>query len=409
MRQRFIRLGIVAALLAGAGPALAQFGLPAVGQTLGGAADRLRGTLDEAASLVTRPLEDVAALADLRLERLDAFVRRNRNIVAMDANGSPARAHELLLLDPDPAALMLAEKSGYRLMEQGDLEGLGVGFARLETPAGVTLPDATRALQKLLPAKTVTADQIHFPGGQMGGQTVPATGAPAIPSPRGGTVGLIDGGVRPDARLSAQAGFATGAPRPNQHAQSIASLLGGAGVAHVFAADVYGADPAGGNALAIAKALGWMAQQRVPVVSISLVGPANPLLERAVAAAQARGMFVVAAVGNDGAASPLSYPASYRDVVAVTGVDGKGRVLFEAGRASHLDYAAPGADMTAVGLSGRVTLRGTSFAAPLVAARLAAYAGPGPGRSLTALDREAVAAGARAGRGILCNPCRKGI
>nr|WP_216650869.1 S8 family serine peptidase [Novosphingobium sp. SG751A] len=401
-------MGIAGALLlAAAGPALAQLGLPAVGQTLGGAVDRLRGTLDGAATLVARPLEDVAALADLRLARLDAFVRRNRNTVAMDANGSPARAHELLLLDPDPAALMLAEKSGYRLMEQGDLEGLGVGFARLETPAGVTLPDATRALQKLLPAKTVTADQIHFPGGQ----TAPASGPSAMPSPRGGTVGLIDGGIRPDARLAAQAGFAIGAPRPNQHAQSIASLLGGAGVAHVFAADVYGADPAGGNALAIAKALGWMAQQRVPVVSISLVGPANPLLERAVAAAQARGMFVVAAVGNDGAASPLSYPASYRDVVAVTGVDGKGRVLFEAGRASHLDYAAPGADMTAVGLAGRVTLRGTSFAAPLVAARLAAYAGPvpGAGRSLVALDREAEAAGGRAGRGILCNSCRKGI
>jgi len=406
VRQRLIRLGIVAALLAGAaGPALAQLGLPAVGQTLGGAVDRLRGTLDAAgdgaASVVARPLEDLRALADLRLQRLDDFVRRNRNTVAMDANGSPARAHELLLLDPDPAALMLAEKSGYRVMEHGDLEGLGVGFARLETPAGLSLPDATRALQKLLPAKTVTADQIHFPGGQTG----PTTGSSAMPSPRGGTVGLIDGGVRPDARLSAQAGFATGAPRPNQHAQSIVSLLGGAGVAHVFAADVYGADPAGGNALAIAKALGWMAAQRVPVVSISLVGPANPLLERAVAAAQARGMFVVAAVGNDGAASPLSYPASYRDVVAVTGVDGKGRVLFEAGRASHLDYAAPGADMTAVGLAGRVTLRGTSFAAPLVAARLAAY----PSGALAALDREAVGAGARTGRGILCNACRKGI
>lgn len=402
MRQRLISLGIVAALLAGAaGPALAQLGLPSVG----GAVDRLRGTLDDAgegaAAMVARPLQDVAALADLRLARLDAFVRRNRGAVAMDANGAPARAHELLLLDPDPASILLAEKSGYRVMERGDLDGLGVGFARLETPAGVSLPDATRALQKLLPAKTVSADQIHFPGGQ----SAPPGGPSATSTPRGGTVGLIDGGVRGDARLSAQAGFATGAPRPNQHAQSILSLLGGAGVAHVFAADVYGADPAGGNALAIAKALGWMAAQRVPVVSISLVGPANPLLERAVAAAQARGMFVVAAVGNDGAASPLSYPASYRGVVAVTGVDGKGRVLFEAGRAGHLDYAAPGADMTAVGLSGRVALRGTSFAAPLVAARLAAY----PSGALAAVDREAVGAGPRAGRGIVCNACRKGI
>lgn len=413
MRQRHIKQAIIALLVTGlaagvAAPAPAQLGLPGVGQSVGqgvsGAVDRLRGTLDGAAEAVTRPLQDLAALADQRLDRLSEFVRRNRNTVAMDVNGSPARAHELLLLDPDPAALMLAEKSGYRLMEQGNIEGLGVGFARLETPAGAGLPDATRALQKLLPAKTITADQIHFPTGQA---RQGATAPNAMPTPKGGTVGLIDGGVKPDARLSAQAGFATGAPRPNDHAQLISSLLGGAGVAHVYAADVYGSDPAGGNALAIAKALGWMATQRVPVVSISLVGPGNPLLERAVAAAQARGMFVVAAVGNDGAASPLSFPASYGGVVAVTGVDGKGRPLFEAGRASHLDYAAPGADMSAIGLDGRArSIRGTSFAAPLVAARLAAYP---RGAALSALDREAVAGGARTGRGIVCNPCRKGI
>lgn len=406
MRQRLFRNGIIALLLIGAaGPVLAQLGVPNVGGGLGGAVERLRGTLDDAAGVVQRPLQDLGALADLRLDRLTQFVRRNREFVAMDANGAPARAHELLLLDPDPAALTLAQGAGYRLMEQGDLGGLGVGFARLETPAGQSLPDATRALQKLLPQKTVTADQIHFPSGRAStGAAAPAPNA----LPVGGAVGVIDGGVKPGPRLSAQAGFATGAPRPNDHAQSIASLLAGAGVAKLYAADVYGADPAGGNALAIAKALGWMASQRVGVVSISLVGPSNPLLARAVAAAQAKGMFVVAAVGNDGAASPLSYPASYKDVVAVTGVDGKGRVLFEAGRASHLDYAAPGADMSAIGLDGRAhTLRGTSFAAPLVAARLAAY--QGKGAPLAALDREAVARGGRTGRGIVCNLCRKGI
>jgi hypothetical protein len=43
---------------------------------------------------------------------LTQFVRRNRDVVAMDANGAPARAHELLLLDPDPAALTLAQGAG---------------------------------------------------------------------------------------------------------------------------------------------------------------------------------------------------------------------------------------------------------------------------------------------------------
>src|SRR6185295_17270695 len=87
------------------------------------------------------------------------------------------------------------------------------------------------------------------------------------------------------------------------------------------------------------------------------------------AAVQARGIKVVAAVGNDGPAAPLQYPASYPGVISVTGVDAQGRALPEAG---HLDFAAPGADMIAAFPGqGYTVVRGTSFAAPLAAARLA--------------------------------------
>ena len=79
-------------------------------------------------------------------------------------------------------------------------------------------------------------------------------------------------------------------------------------------------------------------------------------------------MTIVAAVGNDGPAAPPAYPASYASVIAVTGVDGHDRALIEAGRALHLDYAAPGADMKAASAKGRaVAVRGTSFAVPFVA------------------------------------------
>jgi hypothetical protein len=99
-------------------------------------------------------------------------------------------------------------------------------------------------------------------------------------------------------------------------------------------------------------------------------------------------------------------------VIAVTGVDRQNRVLFEAGKAAHLDYAAPGADLTAVGLDGRrVALRGTSFAAPLVAARIAAHRAreTSSAGTLSAVDAEAHARGPRVGRGVLCSGCRTGI
>jgi len=81
-------------------------------------------------------------------------------------------------------------------------------------------------------------------------------------------------------------------------------------------------------------------------------------------------------------------------------------VLAEAGRASHLDYAAPGADMAAASPNGGLApVRGTSFAVPFVAGRLALHArGAQP---IAALDAEASERGRRGvGRGVICGDCR---
>jgi hypothetical protein len=73
----------------------------------------------------------------------------------------------------------------------------------------------------------------------------------------------------------------------------------------------------------------------------------------------------------------------------------------EAGKAAHLDFAAPGADMAAaLPGQGYSRVRGTSFAAPLVAARLAAAG------SAQRLATEARPGKGRVGRGIVCGACR---
>ena len=164
-------------------------------------------------------------------------------------------------------------------------------------------------------------------------------------------------------------------------------FAGAAPGAALYVADVYGTTPAGGSAVAIAQALAWMAEQRVPVVNVSLVGPANRVLAAAVEGLNARGHLVVAAVGNDGPAAPPLYPAAYPGVVAVTGVDRGRRVIPEAGRGAHLDFAAPGADLAAGGLGGGfVNVRGTSFAAPIAAGLLAqAHRTPDPASARAAV------------------------
>jgi subtilisin family serine protease len=109
----------------------------------------------------------------------------------------------------------------------------------------------------------------------------------------------------------------------------------------------------------------------------------------------ATGFTLVAAVGNDGPAAPPLYPASYPNVVGVTAVDAHRRVLIEAARGPQVMFAAIGADTAAAGTNkDYATVRGTSFAAPIVAALLAAQVTrPDPTQvsvALSALESQAI-------------------
>lgn len=402
MRYAVFLAGLVAVAWGGSASAqLAPLPLPGLQGPL--RPDALIGQLDQGVDRLTTRVEQ--RLESLRQAAAAQLVRDHPDRIALDPQGFPARAGEVVVSDPNDALLAAAATRGYRLIERGDL--LGQGFARLATPPGQSLKQAIRQLRGL-GAGEVSADPLHTPSGS-------ARAAAPVAAGNGPLVGVIDGGV--DGAVL-RAGFATGAPRASSHGTAVASLIAGSGAvrgglpgARIASADVYGSDPAGGNATAIAKAIAWMVQNRVSVVTISLVGPANPLLARVVVAARARGLAIVAAVGNNGAAAPPAYPASYPGVIAVTGIDGRGRPLIEAGRASHLDYAAPGADMLAMGTNGApMPVRGTSFAAPLAAAVIARFY-PAPDAAalpaaLKRVDGEARKAGPRFGRGVLCEPCR---
>jgi hypothetical protein len=397
-------LALVAVLIAA--PAAAQLGLPGV------ALPQLpdpTGTIDRT---LDRPVETLRQsadrLLDLRAGRIERLLRRERETVEADANGEPARRGELLLLDPDPATLAAAQASGFAALGSERLEALGLTVVRLQAPRGLRLSEAEARLRGAVPR----AENAHHNHNYQCGAVSRVAAAAAVfgAAPIATPVGMIDGAPGKSQTVAAQRGFARGAPRASDHGSAVASLLAGAGARRVLVADVYGTDPAGGNALAIARALDWLAQNRARVVTISLVGPRNAVLEKAVARARGAGIVVVAAVGNDGPAAPPAYPASYPGVVAVTAVDGRQRPLIEAGRALHLDYAAPGADILAANKGGkRVRLRGTSYAAPLVAARLAAALDRGVDwRGV--LDREAEDLGQPGadesyGRGLLCRGC----
>jgi hypothetical protein len=360
-----------------------------------------------------------ARLADERLDRLRAIVRAAPERLEMTALG-PAVRGEIVAADPSPEALAAALAAGFETVREEDIAGLGLRTVTLRAPHGLPLDKALERLRRVAPGGEFSANHLHLQSGAGAGVTLGAALAGGSAPGGGLTVGIIDGGVAAHPALpgsAEQKGFAQGAPRPSAHGTAVASLLVGgppmraaAPRAHLLVADVYGRDPAGGNALAIARALGWMAERQVPVVGMSLVGPANPLVAKAVERAQGRGVRIVAAVGNDGPAAPPAYPASYPGVVAVTGVDGRNRPLPEAGRALELDYAAPGADMAAAALGrsfGRV--RGTSYAVPLVAGRLAVAEARGASLDAEAQDLGPKGADGRFGRGLVCGSCRTAL
>lgn len=371
----------------------------------------IRPTLDSVSGLPRNVAEAGAdTLLELRRMRLRELIREHPRQLESDGDGLPVRRSVVLVADPDPGALRQAIRAGFRILSDERLEALGFRTVALATPRGMSSREGLKHLRKVAPALEADFDHVFEPAG---GALLPFAGALAASRSGGGPlIGMIDGAVASHPSLAGasieQKGFA-GDAQPTGHGTAVASLLvgnqgpfrGAARGASLLVADVYGGSRAAGSASTIVKALAWLAPRRPDVINISLVGPQNRLVRRALEAVRKRGIYVVAAVGNDGPAAPAAYPASYGGVVSVTGVDARGRALPEAGRPKHLDFAAPGADMAAA-LPGQgfAEVRGTSFAAPLAAARLA-IAG-----SIRALAAEARDGKGHVGRGIVCGACR---
>lgn len=390
-----------------AGPVLQDvLGSPQVQQQV------IRPTLDTVQGLPAAVAESGGStLAELRKMRLQELIRENRNALEADDRGQPVRRGVLIAADPDPVSLQLASHAGFMIAAQ-DLEpALGMRTVVLTVPPRMSVREAIKRLRSAAPQLYVDYDHVFEPAG---GPLLPLNTALAsiAGAASGRAIGMIDGGVASHPSLGGAAveqnGFA-GSPKPTGHGTAVASLLvgnqgpfrGAATGAHLYVADVYGGSRAAGSASAIVRALGWLASHQPQVINISLVGPENALVARAIGAVQRRGIRVVAAVGNDGPAAPPQYPASYPGVIAITAVDARGRALPEAGRATHLDFAAPGADMAAaLPGQGYARVRGTSFAAPLAAARLLIDGSP------ERLAAEARRGSGRVGRGIVCSDCR---
>lgn len=375
MPLRHLCLALV--LAAAATASQAQIGLPKpdlpVVRDLPG---RVGGQVgDQVSDLADDVTGRVETLVNDRLDQVRGLVRAHPDVLERTPQGDLAVRGEIVAWVQSTETVAAAQAQGFTVLRRTRMDDLDAEVVVLSPPKGQSARAALKRLQKIDPQGVYDYNHIYLgSGGAASEPDGPIRGA------GGGRVGLIDSGVdagHPVFRGVSviQKGFG-GSAVPDAHGTATAALMmahgdgNGQAVsgAALYVADVYGGRPTGGSTEAIIGALSWLSKEKVAVINISLVGPANGPLKAATAAMVRRGHLLVAAVGNDGPAAKPLYPAAFDGVIGVTGVDARRKVLIEAGRGPQVDFAAPGADIVSAGVGGkRMGVRGTSYAAPLVA------------------------------------------
>jgi subtilisin family serine protease len=273
----------------------------------------------------------------------------------------------------------MVKQSGFSVVDTVKLKAIGLVMVRLRAPDGMTASDAMKALRAKNADTFYELD--HYFGVTGGGKVGKAGGIMVdmkAPKSKSFTIGMIDTAVwrqatLRSARVDAKDFSGHKGKPPFAHGTAVASILHRQGAKHIVSANVFSADGRPySSAEAIARAVNWMVERKVPVINISIAGPRNAMVDKVVSAAISRGHVVVAAAGNGGPSAPAAYPAASPGAVAVTAVDHVGRVYMNANRGPYIDMSAIGVGIGAEAPDGSLRPHsGTSFAAPFVSASLA--------------------------------------
>ena len=310
----------------------------------------------------------------------------------------PARAERsIVAAGLSPLGVERLRAQGFRTKLQ--TRGILASVIRLLPPRGMSLNEAQRKVRMADAGATADFDHFYYTDE---GQACTGPGCEAValigwnmpPSRQCGpapTIGLIDTGIeRNHEALQGQSidvlpmPQAHGASSQRDHGTAVAALLVGRSGssapgllpgAKLVAVDAFYRD--GGTAdrtdvASLVAALEALSERNVRIVNLSLSGPPNEVLKRAIASAQEKGLIIVAAAGNNGPGAAPSYPAAYPGVIAVTAVDRNLAIYSRATQGEYVDLAAPGVDLWVAAPGGGGTAKsGTSYAVPFISAAAA--------------------------------------
>jgi subtilisin family serine protease len=293
---------------------------------------------------------------------------------------------EVVVLNAPKSFVSDVSGDGYKVLESQDLGSLGLSMIRLKIAPGKSVPEAVRDLSRKFPGAIIDAN--HTFGAQAKRVHARAAMGWKSASAKCGTgirIGMIDSGV--DTSHPALKGQKVifrsfhrkgRRPGPKVHGTAIASMLVGTpkwgGLlpgAKLLAASMFETKKSGkkvGTSVGMLRSLNWLAKARVDAINLSVAGSDNKTLRHAFGIAKRLKLVLIAAAGNWGRSDKPAYPAAYKDVVAVTAVNSKGKVYSHANQGKYIDFAAPGVRIYAAVPGGGKVMSGTSFATPYITA-----------------------------------------
>jgi hypothetical protein len=203
---------------------------------------------------------------------------------------------------------------------------------------------------------------------------------------KGVLVAILDTGVSPNSAFGSRISALNLIPLPadladwNGHGTAVASMIIGTGkltpgvapgadILSVRIADDLGQS----NSMLIAKGIVAAVDAGANLINISLGSYGDSgLVRNAIEYANAAGVVIVAAAGNEGLAH-LAYPAANPGVIAVGAVDANGTSLAFSNSGNTLAAVAPGFEVNAAWTGDQaVGFTGTSASAPILAGAIAA-------------------------------------
>lgn len=326
----------------------------------------------------------VAPLVEQLAEQADAAVAAVTRsfVVDVDPGGYDIEFDTVAVL-VETSRVAELNHGGVILLSRRDLPSLGFTMLTLRKPAGGTLPALVEELRVNWPDATVDFNHVYNTSNAKTASTgeSPASDVDATNLPDNSLrIGIIDSAVQQDhvmlrqTRVIADDFAIHEGERPLTHGTAIASLVASSSKnrAVIYSAGVFfqlpGRSPSA-TTEGLVAAIEWLVASDVPVINMSLAGPANELLEIVLQRAVEQGHVVVAAVGNNGPSGEPQYPGAYEAVIGVTAVDHKHKVFRYANRGDHVDFAARGVNVRiADSNSGALRIEsGTSMASPHVA------------------------------------------